>query len=222
MSGSAEQPGSAGEREWHRILNEVGRGGARLSGLVLTRNRRVLVSVGGRGTTLRLHRIFVGAPAEVLRAIGQLIAGPPRGRPAARALVQDYVAQRPTGDTVRRRRVPRRHRSSDRPHLERLQQEFDRVNAEYFGGGLPAVPLYLSRRMSRRNGHFSRDPVEIVISHRLCVDAAPGEAEMTLRHEMIHLWQHVEGMKPGHGADFRRWARRLDVHPRATRPVVWR
>src|SRR5690606_39085735 len=52
VSGSAEQPGSAGEREWHRILDEVGRGGARLSGLVLTRNRRVLVSVGGRGTTL--------------------------------------------------------------------------------------------------------------------------------------------------------------------------
>lgn len=221
MTGPTGRPRAAAEQEWHRILEEVGRGGARLSGLVLTQNRRVLVSVGGRGTTLRLHRDFVGAPAEVLRAIGRLIGGPPRARPAARALVQEYLALRPA-EKIPRRRAPRRHRASDRPHLERLRQEFDRVNAQHFDGRLPAVPLYLSRRMSRRNGHFSRDPLEIVISHRLCAAAAPGEAEMTLRHEMIHLWQHVEGVKPGHGADFRRWARKLDVHPRATRPVVWR
>jgi hypothetical protein len=36
---------------------------------------------------------------------------------------------------------------------------------------------------------------------------------------MIHLWQYVEGHKPGHGRDFRRWAVRLGVHPRATRAV---
>jgi len=75
--------------------------------------------------------------------------------------------------------------------------------------------------MRSRNGHFSRAPLEIVISRRLCEHAVPGEAEMTLRHEMIHLWQHVVGLKPDHGGTFRWWARRLDVHPRARRPVRW-
>ena len=109
----------------------------------------------------------------------------------------------------------------DRPHLERLQEEFDRVNAAFFAGALPRVPLYLSGRMRRRNGHFTADPLEIVISRRLCHHAEDGEAASTLRHEMIHLWQHEQGHKPGHGRDFRRWAEKLGVHPRATRDVSW-
>jgi predicted SprT family Zn-dependent metalloprotease len=116
----------------------------------------------------------------------------------------------------------RRRPAADRPHLARLQAEFDRVNAEHFDGALPRVHLALSGRMTRRNGHFSSTPVEIVISRALCRNALDGEAEKTLRHEMIHLWQFVEGRKPGHGRDFRRWAERLDVHPRATRQVTWR
>ena len=96
------------------------------------------------------------------------------------------------------------------------------MNEEHFDGALPRVPIYLSGRMRRRNGHFCADPLEIVIARRLCEHAEDGEAEATLRHEMIHLWQHVTGVRPGHGLDFRRWARRLAVHPRAIRQVVWR
>ncbi len=84
------------------------------------------------------------------------------------------------------------------------------------------MPLFLSGRMRSRNGHFSSHPLEIVVSRRLCTHAEAGEAERTLRHEMIHLWQHVQGKKPDHGTEFRAWARRLDVHPRATRRVTWK
>ena len=87
---------------------------------------------------------------------------------------------------------------------------------------LPEVPLFLSGAMRRRNGHFCSHPLEIVISRTLCTHAHPGEAEHTLRHEMIHLWQHASGKKPDHGEEFRAWARRLDVHPRATRRVSWK
>jgi len=66
------------------------------------------------------------------------------------------------------------------------------------------------------------NPVEIVISRSLCRNATTGEAEKTLRHEMIHLWQHEQGRTPGHGRDFRRWAERLGIHPRATRAVSWK
>ena len=43
-----------------------------------------------------------------------------------------------------------------------------------------------------------------------------------MRHEMIHLWHYVEGLPVDHGPVFRRTARKLDVHPRATRPVKWK
>lgn len=201
-----------------RVLDEVARGGATFRQVVLTRNRKVMVSVGGRGRVLRLHEAFQDAPAEVLQAIGTLMARS-RGRrgTVARRTIGEFISgmapSRPPAG--RRRRVP----ASDRPQLERLQEEFDRVNAEHFGGELPKVPLYLSGRMRRRNGHFCADPLEIVISRGLCEHAEDGEAAATLRHEMIHLWQHQQGERPGHGADFRRWARRLGVHPRAVREV---
>lgn len=202
-----------------RLLEEVARGGARFETVVFTRNRRVMVSVGERGRVLRLHQAFAGAAPEVWRAVGVLLSPGRRGKAAARRMIGEFIRSIPAAPPVRRRRrIP----EADRAPLERLQAEFDRVNAAHFEGALPRVPLYLSGRMRRRNGHFSVTPLEIVISRQLCDHAQDGEAASTLRHEMIHLWQHVQGQRPGHGADFRQWARRLDVHPRAVREVVWR
>jgi predicted SprT family Zn-dependent metalloprotease len=200
------------------ILEEVARGGSSFERVVLTRNRRVMVSVGERGKVLRLHEAFVEAPPEVLHAVGTLLAPRRAARSRARSTIGAFIAAIATDPGARRqRRVPR----ADRPALARLQAEFDRINDLHFGGTLPRVPLYLSGRMRRRNGHFCADPLEIVISRKLCEHAEDGEAESTLRHEMIHLWQHHTGRRPGHGLEFRQWARRLDVHPRATREVAW-
>lgn len=208
------------------VLREVRAGGRAFEQLVFTRNARVMVSVGDNGRTLRLNERFGEAPAEVLRAVGAMYA--PAGRRSAKGkeVVRAYLretAPPPAPGAAGRRRKPRPRRvaAADVPHVERLRREYDRVNAEHFGGALPRIHIALSRRMKRRNGHFSADPLEIVISRRLCVHAVDGEAEMTLRHEMIHLWQHVEGRKPGHGADFRACAKRIGVHPRATRAVCW-
>lgn len=223
------------------LLAEVRAGGASFQTVVFTRNRRTMVSVGDRGSTLRLHECFRAAPPPVLRAVGCLLSRRAAvERDAARQVVRAYLAgalAAPSGGSGRTTGSappaapggvaapaprPRRRPVADHPHLARLQAEFDRVNAEYFGGALPRVHLALSGRMRRRNGHFSSVPLEIVLSRKLCRDAAEGEAEKTLRHEMIHLWQFAEGRKPGHGADFRRWAERLEIHPRATRVVGWR
>lgn len=200
------------------ILEEVARGGSRFERVVLTRNRRVMVSVGERGRVLRLHESFAHAPLEVLRAVGGLLAPRRSGRARSRAVVRQFIAGIPTpGPRNRHRQV----RPSDRPAIARLQEEFDRVNGAWFAGELPSVPIFLSGRMRSRNGHFCADPLEIVISRALCERADPGEAESTLRHEIIHLWQHHTGRRPDHGPEFRRWARRLGVHPRATRVVGW-
>ncbi len=174
------------------------------------------------GAVLRLHAGFAEAPEAVLAAVGVLFSTRDRRRrAAARETVRAFIATMPATPAQPRPRV-RRADPGDRAHLERLRAEFDAVNRESFEGALPSVPLWLSGRMRRRNGHFSARPLEIVISRRLCVRGAPGQAEQTLRHEMIHLWQHATGRAVDHGLEFRRMARALGVHPRATRTVEWR
>jgi hypothetical protein len=206
------------------ILAEVATGGARFERLVLTRNRRVMASVGDGGATLRLHCDFRDAPPRVLRAVGLLFSSPPaaagtRARAEIRAYLAAAGAHRPPPRPRPAR--PRPPTPEETRHLERLRAEFRAVNASHFGGALPEIPLRLSARMRRRNGHFSSEPLEIAISRSLCLRGAGGEAERTLRHEMIHLWQWANSRRPGHGADFRRWARLLGIPPRATRSVCW-
>lgn len=207
------------ERTAAEVLAVARAAGLGVREVVFTRNRRIMASLAGGGATLRLHLAFAAAPERVLQAVGRLFsARTARERTAARRVVREFLAQMPR---VSRTRNTRRVPATDRPHLERLAAEFDRVNREFFADALPKVSLYLSGRMRSRNGHFSSSPLEIVISRRLCNDAAAGEAEQTLRHEMIHLWQHSVGRKPDHGMEFRAWARRLGVHPRARRSVHW-
>ena len=192
--------------------------------VVYTRNRRTMASVAERGRTLRLHVSFAEAPSEVLLAVGRLFsARDARTRERAKAAVREFIRTIPLEPGVVRRRPRKRQvEPGDEPYVARLLDEFRRVNAAHFDGALPEVPLFLSGQMRRRNGHFCSHPLEIVISRTLCTHAHPGEAEHTLRHEMIHLWQHAAGKKPDHGPEFRAWARRLDVHPRATRRVQWK
>ncbi|HYR11776.1 MAG TPA: SprT family zinc-dependent metalloprotease [Longimicrobium sp.] len=192
--------------------------------VVFTRNRRIMASVGDRGRELRLNDGFAAAPREVLVAVARLFsARDARTRSRAKAAVREFIATIPLENAaVRRRPRTRQVLAGDEPHLEALRQEFRRINAAHFDGQLPEVPLYLSGQMRRRNGHFCSNPLEIVISRTLCTHAHDGEAAHTLRHEMIHLWQHASGKKPDHGPEFRAWARRLDVHPRATRRVSWK
>jgi hypothetical protein len=204
------------------LLASVNRGGSSFRRVVLTDNRRTMLSVAGRSReVLRVQRVFARAPMGVLEAIGRFFSRrAATERRAARDTIRAFLSDvAPAGRRPRRR--SRRVWPEDAAHIERLRREFDRVNREHFGGSLPQAPIHLSGAMRRRNGHFCTDPVEIVISRRLCVLGAPGEAEHTLRHEMIHLWQHSSGGTLGHGGDFRRWARALDVHPRATRKVRW-
>ena len=202
------------------LLAEVRAGGSAFGRVVFTRNRRVMVSTGDRGRTLRLNERFRTAPVEVLRAVGCVLSErPERVRNEARAAVLRFLRENPPEPAGP---LPRRAAASDGLYLRALADEYERVNAAYFDGSLPRVPISLSGRMRRRNGHFSTQPLEIVISRALCRNAGAGEAEKTLRHEMIHLWQHCQGCSPDHGRDFRRWAHRLEIPPRATRSVTWK
>ena len=209
-------------RDEAAVLAILRRAGGEYRRVVFTQNRRIMASVGKDRAVVRLNVAFSSAPEHILAAVSVLFApGKGKRKTDAKETVQAFInALPPVAAPARPRR--RTLRPGDRPLIDRLQAEFDRVNGQAFGGKLPRVPLHLSRQMRRRNGHFSSHPLEIVISHRLCVRAEPGEAEHTLRHEMIHLWQYVEGASVDHGSAFRRMAHKLDVHPRATRPVRWK
>lgn len=211
------------ERDEAAVLAAVRAAGGNFRRVVLTSNRRVMASVAAGGAELRLNTAFASAPDRVLAAVATLFTTRDgRKRSAARAAVRRFITEIPQQAAAPRAPRKRRILADDRPHLERLRAEFDRVNLASFGGELPRVPLFLSGQMRRRNGHFSRHPLEIVISRRLCTHGHEGEAEQTLRHEMIHLWQHATERPVDHGLEFRRMARQLDVHPRATRAVRWR
>jgi predicted metal-dependent hydrolase len=215
------RPKAIGRTE-REILSIVSPVAPQIRRVVFTKNRRVMASVAERGTALRLNTSFAAAPEDVLVAVARLFsARDARTRNRARDAVRRFITLIPPEAVPPRRTRTRQVLASDRPQIERLLAEFRRVNAAHFWGALPEVPLYLSGQMRRRNGHFSSTPLEIVISRVLCTHALPAESEATLRHEMIHLWQHAQGKKPDHGPEFRAWARKLDVHPRATRPVKW-
>ncbi|HEX6747406.1 MAG TPA: SprT-like domain-containing protein [Longimicrobium sp.] len=206
-----------------RVLALLRKHGAPYERVVFTDNRRVMISVGRDRGTIRMNAAFADADEAVLAAVAHLYTRTVRGkkREQAKERVQRFIDAIPRAATPPRK--ARRHaHPADRLHLERLQAEFDRANVRCFGGRLPRVPIHLSRKMRRRNGHFSSHPLEIVISWRLCVHGEAGQAEETMRHEMIHLWQYLEGAAVDHGPAFRRMAHRLDVHPRATRPVKWK
>lgn len=219
----AAPPRAAGERTEAEVAAVLRAHGAPYPRVVFTRNRRIMISVASDRATLRMNAAFATADDAVLAAVAQLYTAGTRGKKRTRAkeAVQRFIQSIPPSPKPPRRRI-RRHHPADRPHLERLQAEFDRTNRAHFGGRLPRVPVHLSRNMQRRNGHFSSHPLEIVISWRLCVHGEEGQAEETMRHEMIHLWQYIEGVAVDHGPAFRRMAQRLDVHPRATRPVRWK
>jgi hypothetical protein len=206
------------------VLAVLRRGGAEYRRVVFTRNRRIMISVGRDRAVIRMNAAFASAPESVLVNVAILFSPATKGRKKeqAKAAVRAFINALPPVPAAPRVRRPRLTQALDRPILERLQEEFDRVNRLHFGGKLPRVPIHLSRQMRRRNGHFSSQPLEIVISYRLCTRGAEGEAEHTMRHEMVHLWQYMTGAPVDHGPAFRRMAHRVDVHPRATRPVKWK
>ncbi|HET7233312.1 MAG TPA: SprT-like domain-containing protein [Longimicrobium sp.] len=220
----AEPPREPAGRSEAGVLAVLRKYGAPYRRVAFTNNRRTMVSVGRDPTLIRMNHAFATAPEPILASVAVLYTPGTRGKKKAEAkdTVQKFINALPLEAAPPRRARPRRVHPGDRVHLERMQAEFDRINQANFGGRLPRVPIHLSRVMKRRNGHFSSHPLEIVISWRLCVHGEDGQAEETMRHEMIHLWQYIEGAPVDHGPAFRRMAHRLDVHPRATRPVKWK
>ena len=189
--------------------------------LRLTRNRNVMVSF--RGTELRVHRGYLVAPDDVLRAIVLFVEGRSRAeRLRAKRRLLAFPVE--TDDLTPRRSRERTHRDDERL-AARFTEAHARFNAECFGGELRAIQVRVSRRMRARLGHYTAatkagEPPEIAISRRHLRRHGWDEALQTLLHEMVHQWQDERGMPIDHGRAFRAKARELGISPYARRIVA--
>lgn len=199
----------------------------------LTRNANVMVS--WRGDELRVHEGYLDAPLDVHEAIVAFVES--RSRAERRAASKRIVAHSGSAwrDSGRRERT----RPEDEPLAHKLAEWHARLNDEYFGGTLRAVPVRVSRRMKSRLGHYSAGgPVdrttggpapqkakpfgEIAISWRHARRHRWEEVVHTLMHEMVHQWQDENGLPIDHGPRFRAKARDVGIDAAAKRAVAHR
>jgi hypothetical protein len=172
-----------------RLAERIPRG--RSLSLRLTDNRYTMVMVRRAPTSyvVRLHRMFAGADGPLLRAIARyVVANDPRASAVIGAFIerhQHIIAQQPQ----RKRRVVLRPvgRSYD------LQAIFDRLNQEYFAGGLQAritwgsAPRRLRPRRSIKMGSFAVEDRLIRIHPVLDDPAVPDYfVAWIVFHEMLH------------------------------------
>ena len=184
--------------------------------LTLTRNRSVVVSV--KGHALRVHEGFVSAPTEMHAEIVRFVmARRAWERQAARAAIIAYPLPRHTKPP----RAPERTHPDHEPMVECLAEWHRRLNHDRFGAALRRVAIRISRRMRRRLGHYApasdRGGAEIAISARhLALDGLASAVD-TLLHEMVHQWQHEQGLPVDHSAAFRRKCREVGAPTGAKR-----
>ena len=199
-------------------LTECGLRG--ITSLRLTRNRAVMVSY--RNGALRVHRAFLDAPADVLRAVATFVSGRTRAeRTAARKVVLAYPVPREDRAKPRRREA---RRPDDAPAEERLAAAHRALNTGRFDGMLHPISIRVSRRLKSRLGYYRvatrEEPAEIVISRRHLRRHGWAEACATLLHEMVHQWQDESGVPVDHGRAFRVKARQVGAMPAARRAVT--
>ena len=157
----------------------------------LTDNRYTMVMVrrGPAEYVVRLHRMFAAADGQLLRAIARyVVANDPRSSAVIGTFIEKHqhiVQQQPQ----RKRRVVLR--TLGRAHD--LQAIFDRLNAEYFGGGLDAritwgsAPRRLHARRSIKMGSFAVED-RLIRIHPVLDDLAVPDyfVSWIVFHEMLH------------------------------------
>lgn len=193
--------------------------------LVVHDNRSTMVSyrrVGGE-LRLRVHHLFLGAPPEVARALGEFArAGRPGARRRASVCIEQWVK-------VRRQRIapPPRRALRARGRVHDLQAILDRLNAEHFGGAIRARIGWgrsgaRPGRRSIKTGVYLHHAGAIRIHPALDrEDVPPYYVEAVVFHEMLH--EVVPPERRGarrivHGPEFRARER---LYPGYGRARAW-
>jgi hypothetical protein len=187
--------------------------------LVLTRNRSVVV--GLKGYELRVHEGFIAAP-EVVQA--QIVRFVMAKKPWERDTARRAIVAHPLPLHTKPPRASERTHVEDEAMADNLGEWHTRLNGERFGATLKLVPIRISRRMVNRLGHYAPGVegggAEIAISARHLRRDGLAAAIETLLHEMVHQWQHEQGLPIDHGLEFRRKCREVGAVPRAKKRVA--
>lgn len=157
--------------------------------LAVTDNRSTMVSFrrSSNALQLRLHHMFLDAPAPVVRAVAEY-AG--RGNRLAGGVLDDYIrGQQPR---IRQERHAAEADLDPRGRYFDLQAMFDALNRTYFQGGIQArigwgrMPPR-RRRKSIRLGVYDHQTREIRIHPALDRAEVPSYfVEFIVFHEMLH------------------------------------
>lgn len=208
-------------RSGEQLLTRLRRLGLRgIARCRLTRNRAVMVSFSGND--LRVHRAYLTAPPEVLRAIAVFVSGRTR---AERRAAQRIILGFPVHSTVRAPvRRPERASAEDAAVLRELSKVHNHYNRRHFDGELRGIGIRISSRMRSRLGQYTAaspygEPAEIAISRAHLGKHGWVEVLHTLLHEMVHQWQAESGHEIDHGPTFRSKAVEVGIAPHARREL---
>ena len=196
----------------HEMQKELSRRSGRRVLLCLTNNRRRMLSVRKRPPDIfevRMQRIFLDAPSEVLDEIATLLAGGESDRAALRRFTDE--AFRDAEPTLRRRSVPSAPRNESTHHD--IAAYAERLNSTYLGGRSTAGVVW-GRRNNRRGLRSIRfacyDPERnlVIMNRKLDSPDIPGYfVEFVLFHELLHevlgIGQRADGKRDIHGSLFK-------------------
>ena len=158
--------------------------------LALTDNHYSMISIRRRpdGYRLRLHKMFVGAPPRIVRALARYVVHNDR---RASQLLGDYI-ERHQHVIKRHERKPRPFRGRTAGRHHDLQAIFDSLNAERFDSTLEARITWgpVTARRARRSIKMGSFAVEdrIIRIHPILDqdDVPPFFIRWIVFHEMLH------------------------------------
>jgi predicted metal-dependent hydrolase len=189
--------------------------------LILTDNSTTMISLRKKAATVtvRVQRMFLRAPRDVIDEIAQFIGG----RTARTPLLQRFIREN-CRDIERR---PHRTQLKAAGRYHDLLAYYESVNREYFEGRVQAVitwgvrsPRYGARR--RTLGSFSSESKIIRINPALDRRNVPSFfVRFIVYHEMLHADIGVEmkgARRSVHSREFRRRERLFREYERA---VAW-
>ena len=167
---------------------------------------------------VRLSDLLAGAPPAVLEALAAILLSKLYRRHAPASSRSRY--RRWVNSTTVRQRILTVRRARGRKHTgpaqghRNLDDLFDKLNREYFSGGLRRPRLGWSRRLTRSHlGHYDPAHDTIVLSRLLDQPDVPVcLPEYILYHEMLHLRFPVEvcdGRRRVHSREFHREEKRF-------------
>ncbi|MCC8189533.1 MAG: hypothetical protein LIP77_02690 [Planctomycetes bacterium] len=180
--------------------------------LCLTGNRRRMLSARRHPAghvEVRLQKIFLAAPPEVLDEIACLLRGEPSDRQALRRFTAAALAREPAAARPRREPSPERSRAAHHDIVAYAR----RLNQTYLGGRSTARVVWGRRgtRRGRRSIRFAcYDPERnlVIMNRKLDSPDIPAYfVEYVLFHELLHevlgIGRRADGRRDIHGSLFK-------------------